>query len=124
MRSIIDSVPQREGFEHVFGFKRGFTGWSPGKRALDAKVKLAHWTHHDIRRSVATGLANIGVQPHIVEEGLKHRAGHRRGVAGIYNKSPYEREVRAAMALWSDHVRSIVTGGERKVLAFEKAGAS
>jgi hypothetical protein len=48
---------------------------------------------------------------------LNHR-GHRRGVAGTYNRSPYEREVRAAMAAWSDHIRALVTGGERTVIAF------
>jgi hypothetical protein len=39
-------------------------------------------------------------------------------VAGTYNRSPYEREVRAALALWADHVRTLAEGGERKVVAF------
>jgi hypothetical protein len=49
---------------------------------------------------------------------LNHYGGHRAGVAGVYNRSPYEREMKAALALWSDHVRALVEGGERKVLAF------
>jgi hypothetical protein len=68
-------------------------------------------------------MANIGVQPHIIEQILNHQSGHRRGDAGIYNRSPYEREVRAAMALWSDHVRSLIEGGERKVLAYPQAAS-
>jgi hypothetical protein len=47
---------------------------------------------------------------------LNHYSGHRAGVAGVYNKSPYEREVRAALALWEDHLRALVTGGERKIV--------
>jgi hypothetical protein len=39
-------------------------------------------------------------------------------VSGTYNRSPYEREMRAALALWADHIATITNGGERKVLAF------
>jgi hypothetical protein len=74
---------------------------------------------HDIRRSVATKMADIGVQPHIIEQILNHQSGHKRGPAGVYNRSVYEREVRAALGLWADHVRALVGGGERKVLAFK-----
>jgi integrase len=113
MREIIESVPKRDGYDFLFGRKHGFTGWSIGKPMLDKKLGLKSWVTHDIRRSVATGMNDIGVQPHIVEEILNHQSGHRRGVAGIYNKSPYEREVRAAMAMWSDHVRALIEGTDQ-----------
>jgi hypothetical protein len=58
------------------------------------------------------------VQPHIIEALLNHQSGHRAGVAGTYNRSVYAREVRSALALWSDHVRALVEGGRRRVLAF------
>src|SRR5262245_19882621 len=120
MFEIIDSIPRRDEFDLLFGRKHGFTGWSIGKRALDKKLGLKPWTHHDVRRSVATGLANIGVQPHIVEQILNHQSGHKRGPAGIYNRSVYTNEVRAALALWSDHVRTLVQGGERKVVPMQR----
>src|SRR5215471_16804803 len=120
MLEIIDTIPRRDEFDLLFGRKHGFTGWSIGKRALDKKLGLKPWTHHDVRRSVATGLANIGVQPHIVEQILNHQSGHKRGPAGIYNRSVYTNEVRAALALWSDHVRTLVEGGERKVVAMQQ----
>ena len=63
-------------------------------------------------------MADLGVQPHIIEAVLNHVSGHKGGVAGIYNRSSYEREVRAALMLWADHVRALVEGGEAKVLAF------
>jgi hypothetical protein len=59
-------------------------------------------------------MADIGVQPHIIEAVLNHISGHKSGVAGIYNRSTYAREMRIALSLWSDHVRSLIDGGERK----------
>ena len=73
---------------------------------------------HDLRRTVATKMADLGVQPHIIEEILNHRGGHKAGIAGIYNRSSYEREVKAALLTWADYVRALVDGGERKVVLF------
>jgi hypothetical protein len=72
----------------------------------------------DIRRSVATKMADLGIMPHVIEQILNHLSGHKTGPAGIYNKSSYERGVRAALAQWHDHLRTLVEGGERKVLAY------
>ena len=44
----------------------------------------------------------------------------RRGVAGVYNRSPYEREVRAALALWAEHVAAIVEGRMRVVVPLKR----
>jgi hypothetical protein len=64
-------------------------------------------------------MADIGVQPHIIEAVLGHYSGHRAGVAGVYNRSPYEREIKAALAMWHDNLRTIIEGGERRVLNFK-----
>jgi integrase len=119
---IIRSVPQLVGRDLLFGAHAadGFTAWGKAKRALDARLgaKVKPWTLHDLRRSAATRLADLGVQPHVIEQVLNHQSGHKAGPAGIYNRSSYERDVRAALALWEDHLRSLVEGGERKVVAF------
>jgi hypothetical protein len=39
-------------------------------------------------------------------------------VAGIYNRSTYEREKRNALAAWADHVHANVVGAERKIIPF------
>jgi integrase len=122
---IIATVPRRVSRDQLFGYgKAGFCDWDNAKHDLDARSGVIDWTLHDIRRSVATRMGDLGVQPHIVETVLNHQSGHRRGTAGTYNRSSYEREVRAALALWEDHIRSIVAGGERKVLPFTSQSAS
>jgi integrase len=121
-RAIIETVPHKLGRDHLFGTRRGagFTNWRKRKRVLDATTGFSNYVVHDIRRSVATGLADLGVSPHVIETILNHHSGHKAGVAGVYNLSSYEREVRAALAMWEDHIRSLVTGGARKVVAFNK----
>jgi hypothetical protein len=69
-------------------------------------------------------MGDIGKLSPLAELILNHDSGPRCGVAGIYNKSPYEREVRAAMGLWSDHVCSLIEGGERKIVAFERVAVA
>jgi hypothetical protein len=55
-------------------------------------------------------MADIGIQPHIIEAVLNHVSGHKGGVAGIYNRSSYAAEKAAALARWDEHVASIVGG--------------
>ncbi len=135
---VLGQVPRREGRDLLFGDGAGaFSGWSKAKAALDrriAEARVTHsnklqaggepmppWTTHDLRRSVATHMADLGVQPYVIEAALNHVSGHKAGVAGVYNKSKYEREVKAALALWADHVGALVEGRERKVVALESA---
>ncbi len=97
----------KDGTEgHVFGrHGTGFSGWSKAKAELDAKLKgVKPWQLRDIRRTVATGMAEIGVQPHIVEACLNHVSGHKAGVAGIYNKAVYADEKRKAFETWANHL--------------------
>jgi integrase len=125
MLAIIKTVPRIVGRDQLFGPRGGgFKGWSRGKAQLDARAGVKkNWNVHDIRRSVATKLADLGVMPHVVEQILNHQSGHRRGVAGTYNRSSYEREVRAALALWHDHVRSLVEGSERKLISLPQVAS-
>ena len=65
---------------------------------------------HDIRRTVATRMADLGILPHVIEQILNHQCGHKGGPAGIYNRSVLRDEVRAALAMWHDHIRTPCRG--------------
>jgi integrase len=111
---LLRSAPRHGDF--VFG-KRGFASWSDLKEELDTRSGVSAWRLHDLRRSTATHMADIGIQPHVIEEILNHRSGHKAGPAGIYNRSSYEREVRNALALWADRVLALAEGHDPKVVA-------
>jgi integrase len=123
MAQIIDQVPRRATRDQLFGARGvgGYADWTIGKRGLDERSGVTGWTIHDIRRSVATKMGDIGIAPHVIEEILNHQSGHKRGVAGVYNRSRYERETRAALGIWHDHVQSICAGGARKVLPWPQS---
>jgi integrase len=98
-------LPERRR-EYVFGQGIGFSGWA---KARDRINGLDDFRLHDIRRSVATGMAEIGVLPHIIEAILNHVSGHKASVAGIYNKARYLEEMRSALTKWAQHIEQIVT---------------
>jgi integrase len=121
--SIIESIPERVGRDHLFGSRSGtgFTRWDAGKKELDDRLagKVLDWRPHDLRRTAATWMAEHGkVQPHVIEAILNHWSGHRGGVAKTYNRATYLPQMKAALSLWDDHLRSLIEGGERKVLSF------
>lgn len=111
---VLDSQPRIAGRDYVFGQgDGGYAGWSRSKASLDAKVQLGEeWRLHDLRRTAATRMADLGVAPHVIEAILNHVSGHKSGVAGIYNRSTYAAEKRAALALWANHVQVIVAQAE------------
>jgi integrase len=121
---ILRAVPRREGRAYVFGTSGpGFTPWSVATAALRRQIDppLEAWTLHDLRRTFRTGVGRLGVQPHICEMLINHVKG---GVEAVYDRGRYEREKRAALALWADHVLAVVEGRDSKVLAFPTAAVN
>ena len=108
--AIINSVP-RTSRDHLFGDRAadGFTAWSNAKADLDRRLgdAVKGWRLHDLRRSAATKMADIGVEPHVVEACLNHYSGHRAGVAGVYNRARYEQATKLALVKWADHVLAL-----------------
>ena len=88
------------------------------KGRLDAAMKAEPWRLHDLRRTVATGMAELGISPHIVEAVLNHVSGAKAGVAGTYNRAVYAAEKKAALERWAEHVEGLVSGKTAKVVPF------
>jgi integrase len=120
--AILAGVNRRNS---IYLFGRGttpFSGFSRGKINLDARIgALPPFSIHDLRRTAATGMADIGTQPHVIEAALNHVSGSKRGVAGVYNKSTYAVEVRTALERWGAHVTAIVEGRDTHVVPLRRA---
>ena len=114
--AILERQPRRHGRDLIFGIGDGpFSGWSDCKARLDASVNATRpkpmpaWRLHDLRRTAATGMAELGVLPHIIEAVLNHVSGHKAGVAGIYNRATHAEPMRDALDRWASHVAALVS---------------
>jgi integrase len=110
---------------HVFGYgeKRGFSGWSKAKKALDKRIadaghKLDHFQLHDLRRSFASGLQRLKIEPHVIEASLNHATSK---LQRTYQTHDYEDERRNALAAWADHVLAIVERRDSNVTPLKQA---
>ena len=110
----IETVPQIEGCDLLFpslrGVDRPLSGFSRAKRQLDTTSGVGNWRLHDLRRTVASGLARLQTPPHVIEAVLNHRSGTISGVAAVYNRYSYLDEKRAALDAWARHVAGLAAG--------------
>jgi len=104
--ALIKHHPRRNSSDFLFG-KRGFSDWHVAKAKLDQRVGVAPWTLHDLRRTCATQMAELGVLPHVIETALNHVSGHKAGVAGVYNRSKMSDAVREGLQRWADYLDEI-----------------
>jgi integrase len=96
---IIKAIPRRDR-KQVFGAgKGGYSGWSKSKEEFPAKLKP--WTLHDLRRTVRTGLGNLGVAPHVAEAVLNHLPAR---LIRTYDRNTYAAEKLAALKAWDSHL--------------------
>ena len=100
--TILKALPRFANSDLVFttNGKTPISGFGRSKRRLDANSGVTEWRVHDIRRTAATGMAKLGVQPHIIEAILNHKSGIVSGIAAVYNRHAYMDEKREAVRQW------------------------
>jgi integrase len=103
---VLAGIPRFD--EHLFIHSSGGS-LSRHKIKLDAACGVEGWTIHDLRRTMASGMARLGVPIHVIEKCINHVSGTLSGVAGVYNRYSYEKEKRGAMQKWGDHIASLVS---------------
>jgi integrase len=114
---ILRKVPRNHN-PNVFGGRDGFTSWSVCMKKLNDRLAaegtpLPHWTLHDLRRTMRTGLGRLGIRPDICEMVINHAPAT---IIATYDKYRYQPEIANALAQWAEHVTAIVEGRKRKVV--------
>lgn len=110
-------MPSRKPSEYVFGkyADAPFSGYSKATQELqaamlaklredDAEAKLSAWRIHDLRRTAASGMASLRVQPHIVEAVLNHAPVKLQRTYQVWQ---YADEKREALEVWADHLTNL-----------------
>jgi integrase len=117
--AILRSVPRHAGRIYVFGkVGKGFTGMSHAMARFQARMvatgaSLPHWSLHDLRRTVRSGLGRIGTRPDVAELVINHQ---KAGIVATYDTYHYEPEITRALAMWVSHVMAVVEGRRSKVV--------
>ena len=93
------------GRDRVFGIRSttGAQAWL--HRWCDRNGIAPRFTPHDLRRTAATRMNEIGIAPHVVEKVLNHTL---QGVMGTYNRAEYLQERETALLAWSAELARIV----------------
>ena len=117
---ILSSLPRiktSKGFVFTTRRDAAVSGFSRAKDRLDAAIMTAgsegtgpmdHWTFHDLRRTLASGMARLGIQLPVIEKVLNHSSGTFRGVVGVYQRHSFSDEKRKALDAWASFVQSVV----------------
>lgn len=106
--------------EYVFSSSglKPFENFTRGRSELDSAINTAraekgfkplkNWNIHDLRRTLSSGLAALGIEQHVTERLLAHRSGIISGVAAVYNRYDYGPETQEALDRWAERVLEIV----------------
>jgi integrase len=84
-----------------------FQAFSVAKRELDKLSGVNGWRLHDLRRTCVSGMARLGIAPHVADKILNHQAGTISGVAAVYQRHDFLAERREALEMWGAHVNRI-----------------
>lgn len=69
---------------------------------------LANWKPHDLRRTVASEMARLGIYQEVLERLQNRSGGKLGGLAGVYNRYDYESEKHDALSKWHNSLRAIL----------------
>lgn len=81
----------------------------PLKRRTKAAATLllarGEWTPHDLRRTMASRMGDLGIRPDVIERCLNHRP---EGIAAVYQRADLLPERRAAFDAWGAKLEALM----------------
>jgi integrase len=133
MLAVIQSMPRvrnKAGYLFSTNGTTPCSGFSRAKARLDklmleyakqeaaergdkpSEVRIEPWRIHDLRRTVASGMARLGIALPVIEKCLNHVSGSFAGIVGVYQRHTFTAEKRAAFEAWTRHVEAIVNDAQ------------
>jgi integrase len=99
LQAVIDSCPRGNG-QYIFSTTHGekpLSGFSQIKSQLQKASGVTDWTFHDFRRSMATALADAGMDQFNIKCALNHKDNT---VTGVYDRSYHIKAKSKALSKW------------------------
>ncbi|MBX9777581.1 MAG: tyrosine-type recombinase/integrase [Xanthobacteraceae bacterium] len=101
--ALLERMPNMSAY--VFSLTgKPFRRFSAAKRKLDALSGVTGWRLHDLRRTCVSGMARLGVAPHVADKILNHQSGTISGVAAVYQRHDFSAERKDAIMHWDEHI--------------------
>jgi integrase len=109
---LLAEVPRFPDCDLVFTKTRrsSISGFSRAIGRIHAQSQTSDWRFHDLRRTAASGMARLGIAPHVVEKTLNHISGTISGIAAVYNRYGYDAERREALNKWGEFLDGFNSG--------------
>ncbi len=95
---------------------KSFMSFPRAKQQLDHACGVRDWVLHDLRRTVVSGMAALGVAPHVADKILNHQSGTISGIAAVYQRHEFLSERKAAIEYWDLHLASLLQPRSTKVI--------
>jgi integrase len=106
--SVLKRVDQRGPLVFSLLGTKPFQEFSRAKSLLDQISGVSGWRLHDLRRTCVSGMARLGVAPHVADKILNHQAGTISGVAAVYQRHEFLAERKKALDIWGAHVGKLL----------------
>jgi integrase len=113
--AVLMRMPKLGAFVFSVSGAKPFQSFSTAKREIDKLSEVTGWRLHDLRRTCVSGMARLGVAPHVADKVLNHQSGTISGVAAVYQRHEFLEERQGALDRWSAHVERLLKNAERLV---------
>jgi integrase len=130
-QEVLAGVPRVEskaGWVFTTNGRSAIAGYSKMKARLNKEMAtvaqgergedftISPWRLHDLRRTVASHMARLGVNLPVIEKVLNHISGSFGGIVGVYQHHDFADEKRKALEAWAAEVSRIISGEPAKVV--------
>jgi integrase len=105
---VLNRQDRRGPFVFSMLGQKPFQDFSNAKRELDDLSGVTGWRLHDLRRTCASGMARLGVAPHVADKILNHQSGTISGVAAVYQRHDFITERKDGLERWGAHIEAIL----------------
>jgi integrase len=105
--AVLMRMPKLGSFVFSLLGSRPFQSFSAAKRKLDRLSGVSQWCLHDLRRTCVSGMARIGIPPHVADKVLNHQSGTISGVAAVYQRHEFLAERKDALERWGAHIANL-----------------
>jgi integrase len=87
--AVVRRMTVRGPFVFTILGTKPFREFSRAKRRIDELSGVTGWRLHDLRRTCVSGMARLGIAPHVADKILNHQAGTISGVAAVYQRHEF-----------------------------------